>query len=522
MRRENTPADDVRFSHKVICKIPQSAYELSENNCHDDDFLRLLQDLPNNDNDIDAAPDVPDKAPLLELDVAPLNPRLGADPQPEPTRHRDNYFTTQFIEVPKEFEDMSKVDLAIDDYEESSGVRLVIARSRGTGSRLYFCTSHVGSCFRAKFSRERGTLPIVYKQELSNPFHCGEPVPPKTKGCAPKKRVRDKLEESVDRVIEVKDGTPVSKDVMKAAANVQGVRASYNQAYRAISRAVANGPREKQQASFGLIMSSLKHFQLQNEDSTVKAESDADQRLRRLGICPGIMRRSLRHVRPVLSLDGAHLMSKWMGTLYIASVQTACNNIYPVSFAITKDGEDAEGWKWQKGLIQALQQVFPDNHHCFCSVHIARNVEREVGKQVGKHVYALSATFSKRESDKLMAKINAISVRGKKYLEGITAKQWRCTAWVDDPTLPPRFSIVTTYMPESTNSMIGEARSGSWLECTNDIVRTMMNRMCSLQEENYGREGVVDKVAGILERRWKECSGFQVREVVKGGSQFDG
>ncbi|KAG7359717.1 MULE transposase domain containing protein [Nitzschia inconspicua] len=117
------------------------------------------------------------------------------------------------------------------------------------------------------------------------------------------------------------------------------------------------------------------------------------------------------------------------------------------------DGEDAEGWKWflellvqavpllkmqhpdnhckfcyftfisdrQKGLIQALQQVFPDNHHCFCCVHITRNVEKDVGKQVAKHVYALSATISKRESDELMAKINAISVRRKKYLEGISA-----------------------------------------------------------------------------------------------------
>ncbi|KAG7365455.1 MULE transposase domain containing protein [Nitzschia inconspicua] len=380
---------------------------------------------------------------------------------------------------------MSKVDLAIDDYEESSGVRLVIARSRGTGSRLYFCASHMGCCFRAKFGRERGTLPIIYKQELSNPFHCGEPVPPKTKGGAPK----------------------------------NGVRASYNQAYRAIGRAVANGPREKHQARFGLIMSYLKHFQLRNEESTVKAESDADQRLRRLpvGICPGIVRHSLQHVMPILSLDGAHLLSKWKGTLYIASVQTACSNIYPVSFAITKDGEDAEGWKWflellvqaipllkmqhpdnrcrfcyftvisdrQKGLIQALQQVFPDNHHCFCSVHIARYVEKEVGKQVAKHVHAMSATFSKRESDELMAKINAISARGKKYLEGISANQWRSTAWVDDPTLPPRFGIVTTNMSESVNSMVGDARDGSWLECTNDIVRKMMNRICSLREENY-------------------------------------
>ncbi|KAG7341375.1 MULE transposase domain containing protein [Nitzschia inconspicua] len=292
------------------------------------------------------------------------------------------------------------------------------------------------------------------------------------KGLAPKKRVRDKLEEIVDHVIEVKDGTTVSKDVIKAAANVQGVRASYNQAYCAIGRAVTKAQREKQQASFGLIMSYLHHFQLRNEDSAVQAESDADQRLQRLGICPVFMKHTLGHVRPVLSLDGADLKTQWKGTLYIASVQTACIDIYPVSFAIMKDGEDTEGWKWflellvqavpllkmqhpdsrckfcyftfisdrQKGLIQALQQVFPDKSSLLLLCpYIAMNVEREVGKQVANHVYALSA----------------------KYLEDITANQWRSTAWVDDPTLPPMFGIMTTNMSESANSMFGEAGDGA-------------------------------------------------------------
>ncbi|KAG7351114.1 hypothetical protein IV203_010474 [Nitzschia inconspicua] len=130
----------------------------------------LLEDLPINDNDIDAAPDDPDKALLPKLDDVPLNHRLGADPQPEPT-------------------------------------------------------SPCGLLFPGQIGLGKG--------------YCR----------APKKRVRDKLEESVDHVIEVKDGTPVSKDVMKAAANVQDVRASYNQAYRAICHAVTKAQREKQQAN---------------------------------------------------------------------------------------------------------------------------------------------------------------------------------------------------------------------------------------------------------------------------------
>jgi hypothetical protein len=54
----------------------------------------------------------------------------------------------------------------------------------------------------------------------------------------------------------------------------------------------------------------------------------------------------MTYVRPVLSLDAAHLRSQWNGTLYVASVQSACDEIYPVAFAIMRDNENAAGWKW--------------------------------------------------------------------------------------------------------------------------------------------------------------------------------
>jgi len=116
----------------------------------------------------------------------------------------------------------------------------------------------------------------------------------------------------------------------------------------------------------------------------------------------------------VMSLDATHLRSEWKGTLYVASVKTACNELYPVAFAIMRDNENYEGWKWfldnlsssiemlkmehpnpqvtykyftfisdrQKGLITALEQVFPQNHSCFCSIHIARNTEKFYGKKL--------------------------------------------------------------------------------------------------------------------------------------------
>ena len=44
-------------------------------------------------------------------------------------------------------------------------------------------------------------------------------------------------------------------------------------------------------------------------------------------VCPGIMKTTMKNVRPVMSLDAAHLKSKWKGILYTASVMTATSNM---------------------------------------------------------------------------------------------------------------------------------------------------------------------------------------------------
>ncbi|MFN9961309.1 MAG: transposase, partial [bacterium] len=93
----------------------------------------------------------------------------------------------------------------------------------------------------------------------------------------------------------------------------------------------------------------------------------------------------------------------------------------------------------QKGLIQALRKVFPNNHSCFCSIHVARNVEKHCGKKVATLVHDLSTTFSSLYSCFLMEKINKLSKKGKNYLEGIPSNQWRSTAWMEDSLLPPRY-----------------------------------------------------------------------------------
>jgi hypothetical protein len=72
-------------------------------------------------------------------------------------------------------------------------------------------------------------------------------------------------------------------------------------------------------------------------------ERDSENNIERLFLSPSIMNKSMAFVRPVISLDAVHLKSKWKGTLYMASVKTACDEVYPVAFAIVNDNENIDG-----------------------------------------------------------------------------------------------------------------------------------------------------------------------------------
>jgi MULE transposase domain/SWIM zinc finger len=252
---------------------------------------------------------------------------------------------------------------------------------------------------------------------------------------------------------------------------------------------------------------------------------------------------SMMHVQPVMSLDAAHLKTTGGGgILYMASVKSASNDLYPVAVAITVDNENnKEGWIWfleslqatlpileqphpkegvaynrftfisdpQKGLIEALKVVFPNNHSCYCAVHIARNVGAKFGgPQQAKYVILLSKTFSMTEAEQLL---QAMSRRVREYVAEIEEPQWRSTAWLVDEALPPRYGIVTSNMSESLNSMFERARDVHWKHTIQIILSKMVERIAELSQKYEGKEGVIDEVVCRLQYYWQEhCAGLVV------------
>jgi hypothetical protein len=458
--------------------------------------------------------------------------------QPSTEETTDSFFIPFFAD--KKYVCVQEIDKDMDDYEALSGFRFVIQKSTAL-SRQYRCRSHTGCTFSAPFGRKRGTDFIILKASLTHAVHCGPKVSRPPGGRTPKRRCKGRVEAIVDHVTCSKYKDPVAKDVIKSGANFHGRDMTYAQAYRAVTDA-AYQKWEHNKDSFEMIIPYLDKFDLLNEDSTVRYDTDIDSRIDRVFVCPGFMNKTMMHVRPVMSLDACHLRSKWKGTLFVASVKTTCDDIYPVAFAITKDNENEAGWTWfleqlrssikclvqphpheavrykyfsfvsdrSKGLLTALHKVFPENYNWFCAIHIARNTEKWGGQRVTSDVYQLAKTYSLRYANYLLKKIEEVSKRAATYVKEIEAARWRGTAWQQDKGLPPRYGIITTNMSESTNNMFEKARDGSWLCTIDTILRIMMERICNLRNKMEGRQGFVAYLVRELKTTWDDCAGYKV------------
>lgn len=461
----------------------------------------------------------------------------------------DSVFARIFVDEPKNYETLGEVEELIHLYEKETGYRLVICKSNDH-SRTYVCRSHIDCTFRARFGPKRGTDDIVLKTTMTNMLHNGKKAPPTAKGRAYKKRLKGRFDFVVDHVATVKDAKPVAKDIMKAAATLIDENPTYNQSYRVV-RGVALRKWEEDDISFQMMKPYLEKFKDLNPESTTMCQLDGNH-LERVFVCPGMMKASLRHVRPVMSLDAAHLKSRWKGTLYTASVQTGCNSIYPVAVGITTGNESESGWTWflellyasleilvmdwpdgryrykyftfmsdrQKGLIEALRMVFPDNHSCYCAIHIARNSEKHGGKRLSRMVHNLAKTFSHFVSTNILDNMKKVSPKGAAYIEGIPPNQWRSTSWRDDPGLPPRYGIVTSNMSEATNNMFEGAREGSWLYALDYMLGKMMERITVLRNSVKGEDGVLSNIVSLIQTNWEACSGSKVLEVDSEGQRF--
>jgi hypothetical protein len=122
----------------------------------------------------------------------------------------------------------------------------------------------------------------------------------------------------------------------------------------------------------------------------------AKPRFQRLYMCLGALKQGWKEgCRPILGLDGCFIKGHHTGQLLTAIGVDPNNQMYPVAYALV-ESECRETWLWflellgvdleinnshgivwitdkQKGLIDAIRELFPHSEHRYCVKHFYNN-----------------------------------------------------------------------------------------------------------------------------------------------------
>lgn len=143
---------------------------------------------------------------------------------------------------------------------------------------------------------------------------------------------------------------------------------------------------------------------------------DDGRTFKRAFVCPSATRNALQYCQPVLCLDACHTKNrKYPTQLFLATLLDGSAKIVILAWAIAPS-ETKENWIWflellqvaihginavdiplmsdrQKGLLPAVQQVFPDKIHSHCAHHLKGNVRTNFGKRAA--TFFISCVYAK-------------------------------------------------------------------------------------------------------------------------------
>jgi hypothetical protein len=457
-----------------------------------------------------------------------------------------------------EFPTLDDVGPVVEAYEKKSGNRLSIRRSLIGEFRLYVCKEHVNCTFQIYIGRRRLDGAYVVKRNITN--HTVERCEPRARdGRQWKKRRAGKLDDMIVQVVRTKKDRPTPADVIKTAASRDGEVITYMPAYRSLNNQSRAQLRQSSK-NFELLPGYLEAMKQLNPDSVIGYSHDSEKSIKHVHVFPRFMNAALKFVRPVISLDAAHLKSIYKGTMYVASVLSGTNEVYPIGFMISAGNEDGETWTTMlnylkeacpliseqgfsdecddgeiqhpflfvsdrdKGLKLALRSVFPGNKETSCAKHIEANVCQKFGQECARYVMPIAKTFSFRYSNHLIDQVRMSKPHAADYIQNVDNDAlWRSTSWLDEENpLPPRYGIVTSNTSECVNNMFAQARTVGWLEAVESIVDIMSTRISTCRAKHIDREPgeVVPRVAQILKRRWDAAASIAVVELVRGCGDF--
>lgn len=219
----------------------------------------------------------------------------------------------------------------------------------------------------------------------------------------------------------------------------------------------------------------------------------------------------LNGCRPLICLDGCHIKTKYGGQLLTAVGMDPNDCIYPIAFAVV-EVESLATWKWfletlkndlgientypwtimtdkQKGLIPAVQQVFPESEHRFCVRHLYSNFQLQFKGEVPKNqLWACARSSSVQEWNKNMDVMRNLNKSAYEWLEKLPPNTWVRAFFSEFP----KCDILLNNNCEVFNKYILEARELPILTMLEKIKGQLMTRHFNKQKE------LADQFQGLI------------------------
>ncbi|XP_043710503.1 uncharacterized protein LOC122659461 [Telopea speciosissima] len=218
---------------------------------------------------------------------------------------------------------------------------------------------------------------------------------------------------------------------------------------------------------------------------------------KRLFICFEACKKGfLNGCRPFIGLDGCHLKGPYGGVLLVAISVDGNNGLFPVAFGVV-ESECKDSWIFflqhlhdsiytemelpitfmtdkQKGLSQAIAQIFSYANHRHCARHLYNNFKVNYpGALLNSHFWAAVKAYNPIQFQRSMNAMKFLNKKAYDWLMKNPALAWARHAF--DHRI--KSDHVTNNMTESFNQWIGQSRSKPILTLIDEIRLRLMGRL---------------------------------------------
>ncbi|GKA62155.1 mutator type transposase [Tanacetum coccineum] len=272
------------------------------------------------------------------------------------------------------------------------------------------------------------------------------------------------------------------------------------------------------------------------KDTTVKidvyGEEDPEsptRLFRRIYVCLGALKKGFREGgRELLGLDGAFMRGQYPGQMLTAVGVDANNGIYPVAYGIV-ESENQYSWTWflkclgddfdlysnsnftfitdrQKGLLPALEKLFPHAEHRYCVRHIYENMNLTwKGSEYKEMLWKCASSTTTVMFEKNMQELKDFNKKAYEWLKQIPAEHWS-RAYFSGRA---HCDLLINNICEVFNRQLLEARDSPIITALEHVREYLMKRIVVVQKIIEKCDGpltpAVARVFDIIKEASSEC-----------------